>query len=119
MNVWSYHSVWNSMHMIGATAYVIFIPSAIILNDLAEEKVAWITGASFVFFCFLGYLTGTYVPIFPYFRAWLILWNPFVKEPQFMYKLQKVCVCVDVCVSVCKYAQSVCLRCIFQCMWCL
>ena len=28
------------MHMIGATAYVIFIPSAIILNDLAEEKVA-------------------------------------------------------------------------------
>ena len=86
----NYSTLWTSLHVIGATAYVVLVTTAILLNDLREERVAWITGAFFLAFCFLGYLTGTYIPVMRYFRGWIILWNPFLKEPQFMYKLKKV-----------------------------
>ena len=52
------------------------------LNDEAEAKVGVITGTAFVIFSFLGYLTGCYVWLLPWWRCVVMLWNPFVKEPQ-------------------------------------
>jgi hypothetical protein len=80
-----------SMHVVGATGFAVFITASIILNDLNEEKVAWITGSSFVAFASVGYLTGSYVPVFSIFKGWILLWNPFVREPEFLIKLQEVC----------------------------
>lgn len=85
--MWSYDAVF---HMIGAITYMAALPAAIILNDMAEEKVAWITGLCFVLFSCMSYLTGNYVPIFPYFRCWILVWNPFLREPNFMLKLKRV-----------------------------
>ena len=90
LNIWNNEIYWQSAHMIGAISYVLLVPAAIILNDLAEEKVAWITGATFCVFCGMNYLTGNYVPVISYFRCWILTWNPFLREPHFMLKLQRV-----------------------------
>lgn len=82
-----YDNVWSSLHMTGACLYVLLVTASIILNDDAEEKVAWITGTCFFFFCSLGYLTGAYLPVIPWLRCWIMVWNPFLKEPHFMLKL--------------------------------
>jgi len=89
LNLFSYEIMWESAHMIGACTYVILIPVAIILNDLAEEKVGWITGLSFFIFCMSGFFSGNYVPLFRAFRGVLLTWNPFVREPYFMLKLKR------------------------------
>eukprot|EP00981_Chlorochromonas_danica_P015079 scaffold10372_cov243-Ochromonas_danica.AAC.4 len=73
--VWNYQAVWPMLHMLGAMTYVFLLPTAIILNDRAEEKV--------------GYLTGNYVPVLKCFRGWILLWNPFLREPHFMGKLKQ------------------------------
>jgi hypothetical protein len=80
----------QSAHMFGAVAYILLVPAAIILNDTNEDKVAWITGSMFLFFCLVGYLTGDYLPVAKVFRCWVITWNPFVREPYFMLKLKRV-----------------------------
>eukprot|EP01040_Poterioochromonas_malhamensis_P005624 gene5624-6044_t len=85
-----YNSFWSSLHMLGACCYIICVTSAIIINDYNESKVAWITGSLFSWFCFLAYLTGNYFPVLRYLRGWILLWNPFLREPNFMYKLKKV-----------------------------
>lgn len=85
----NYNIFWVSMHMIGAVGFITLITTSIILNDIAEEKVAWITGAAFVIFCFCGYLTGQYLPILNYFKCWIMVWNPFLREPFFMLRLQQ------------------------------
>ena len=82
--------LWLSLHMVGATSYVVLITSAVLLNDLNEHPVAWITGACFCLFSILGYLTGHYVPVFRVFRCWVLLWNPFLREPHFMLRLKQV-----------------------------
>jgi len=87
--LFTYNHLWRSAHMIGAITYVVCVTTAILLNDIAEEKVAWITGTCFVLFSLLGYLTGTYVPLLRPLRGLLLLWNPFLREPLFMVKLQK------------------------------
>lgn len=89
-NAWNYATLWPTIHMVGACSYVALVPAAIILNDIAEEKVGWITGSLFGFFCFLAYLTGNYVPVIKGLRGWVLLWNPFLREPHFMLKLKKV-----------------------------
>lgn len=89
-NHFVYDSLWPMLHMIGACSYIIMVTAAIVLNDYNEEKVAWITGSLFGVFCFLGYLTGNYFPVVSYFRGWVLPWNPFLREPLFMYKLKKV-----------------------------
>jgi hypothetical protein len=85
-----YSSLWSSLHMLGACSYIFCVTAAIIINDYNEEKVAWITGTLFSMFCFLAYLTGNYLPVVKYLRGWILLWNPFLREPYFMYKLKKV-----------------------------
>lgn len=87
---WIYFSIWEGMHMVGAVFYVFFVTAAILLNEIAEQRVAWITGCFFVFFCFMGYLTGKYAPLIGFFKGWVLLWNPFLKEPQFLDKLKQV-----------------------------
>ena len=87
--LFTYNHLWRSAHMIGAITYVVCVTTAILLNDIAEEKVAWITGTCFVLFSLLGYLTGTYVPLLRPLRGLLLLWNPFLREPLFMVKLQR------------------------------
>ena len=105
-----------SVHALGASGYVFLVTAAIILNEIHEEKVAWIAGASFFMFTCFGYLTGTYVPIFSIFKAWLLLWNPFLREPHFLEKLQEVgaggggeggdrCGCLYVSLCVCAGCQ--------------
>jgi hypothetical protein len=83
-------SFWMSMHMVGATGYVVLITTAILLNDLNEHPVAWITGACFCLFSTLGYFTGHYAPVLKFFRCYILLWNPFMKEPYFMLRLKQV-----------------------------
>jgi hypothetical protein len=83
-------NVHFSLHVIGATAYAALVTAAIIINDLNEEKVAWITGITFFLFSFLGYLSGSYVPVFPFFKGWVLLWNPFLREPMYLERLQEV-----------------------------
>lgn len=58
-----------SLHVIGAMSYSVFVTAAIILNEINEEKVAWITGVAFLLFSALGYLSGAYVPMFPIFKG--------------------------------------------------
>jgi hypothetical protein len=89
-NAFQYSALWPALHMLGACCYVTLVPAAIILNDIAEEKVGWITGSLFGVFCFLCYLTGNYIPVLPGLRGWLLLWNPFLREPYFMFKLKLV-----------------------------
>lgn len=89
-NHFIFDALGPSLHMIGACSYIIFVTAAIILNDYNEEKIAWITGSLFGFFCFLAYLSGNYFPVIRYFRGWVLPWNPFLREPLFMWKLKKV-----------------------------
>lgn len=88
--IFRYQPFWPTLHMIGACSYIGCVTASIIINDYNEEKVAWITGSLFGLFCFMAYLTGNYVPVLKYLRGWILLWNPFLKEPYFMYKLKKV-----------------------------
>lgn len=90
IEIWSSEVIWQSMHIIGAVSYVMLVPAAIILNDIAEEKVAWITGFTFCVFCGMGYFTGNYVPVLRCCRGWILTWNPFLREPYFMLKLKRV-----------------------------
>lgn len=87
---WIYHLFWSTLHMIGASSYVILVPIAILLHDKTEAKVAWITGSMFCFFCGLSYLSGQYVPVLRPWRGLVLMWNPFLREPHFMLKLKRV-----------------------------
>lgn len=100
---WTYHHVWPMLHMLGAISYIVLLPTAIILNDMAELSVGVITGILFTLFCFMAYLTGGYVPVLQYFRGWILLWNPFVREPHFMLKLQRVSAFIVICHFVSKF----------------
>eukprot|EP01035_Chromulina_nebulosa_P019576 gene19576-25477_t len=75
---------------LGAIGYTVLTTASILVNDASEEKVAWITGFCFTLFGFIGYLTGSYLPVFPIFQCWILVWNPFIREPEFMLKLIKV-----------------------------
>eukprot|EP00597_Dinobryon_sp_UTEXLB2267_P015334 CAMPEP_0170122726 /NCGR_PEP_ID=MMETSP0020_2-20130122/16921_1 /TAXON_ID=98059 /ORGANISM="Dinobryon sp., Strain UTEXLB2267" /LENGTH=409 /DNA_ID=CAMNT_0010353859 /DNA_START=307 /DNA_END=1536 /DNA_ORIENTATION=- len=86
---WKYFFIWEGVHMTGAVLYVVLVTAAILLNEIEEERVAWITGGFFVFFCFMGYLTGRYAPLLGFFKGWVMLWNPFLKEPNFLSKLRQ------------------------------
>ena len=87
------HGQWDQLHghihMIGAIGFVCCVTTSVILNDANETSVAIITGISFFMFSFLGYLTGSYVWLIPMWRGIVMQWNPFMKEPHFMAKLQR------------------------------
>jgi len=90
VKIWKrYNNFWGFLHMLGAVGYTFCVTLAIILNDYAEAKVAWITGILFTIFCFFGYLTGNYLPVITPFKCWIMTWNPFLKEPYFMLRLQQ------------------------------
>lgn len=89
--LFTYNRLWRSCHMVGAISYVVCVTTAILLNDMAEEKVAWITGSCFLLFSCLGYLTGSYMPLLRFLKGWILLWNPFLREPHFMLKLKRSC----------------------------
>lgn len=89
-----YDALWSTLHMLGAIIFVALVTTSILLNDMAEEKVAWIAGAHFFFFCFISYLTGAYVPLINFFKCWIMLWNPFLKDPMFLLELKRVSVLV-------------------------
>ena len=55
--------LWDSIHGLGACTFIILVPTAIIINDIAEEKVAWISGGLFLLFTSTIYLTGEYFPV--------------------------------------------------------
>ena len=82
-------TIFDSLHAIGAIAFVFCIPLAIFLNDYAEQKVAWIVLVSFFAFTSISYLTGEYLPVVKSCRGWIMLWNPFIREPQFLLKLKQ------------------------------
>lgn len=87
---WTYHSLWSILHMYGACGYIVFVPIAIMLHDSHETKVVYITAIMFGCFLFMSYLTGEYVPVLSYFKGWVLMWNPFLKEPHFLLKLKRV-----------------------------
>ena len=79
----------DSLHAVGAIAFVFCVPLSIFLNDYAEQKVAWIVFVSFFAFTGISYLTGEYLPVIKLCRGWIIIWNPFIREPQFLLKLKE------------------------------
>lgn len=89
----TYHPLWFSIHLIGASGFASCCTAAILLNDMAEEKVAWIVACTFCLFSGMGYLTGgyyaDYLPVFKCVRGWIVVWNPFVREPLFMLRLKE------------------------------
>lgn len=90
VNRYQYDQIWSCLHIFGATAYVVLVTASVIVNEMEERRrVAGITGASFLLFCLLGYLTGGYLPVLPFFRCWIMVWNPFAREPLFMLKLKR------------------------------
>ena len=58
------------------------------LNDFEEKSVAFVAGSFFIFFGLMGYLTGKYLPVLSFFKCYLLVWNPFMREPDFLEKLQ-------------------------------
>lgn len=91
---WYYNPVWGTLHMLGALIYISCVTASIILNDMAEEKVGWITGVHFLIFGFLGYLTGNYLPVIAPLRGYILTWNPFYSDPDFMENLKWVCLLI-------------------------
>lgn len=77
-------------HMTGAIGYVVLVTMGVLLHDLNEPAVAWVTGAFFLAFSLLGYLTGIYLPVIRPLRGYILLWNPFVRDPHFMANLKQV-----------------------------
>jgi len=77
-----------NLHAIGASLFVCGLTLAVIMNDGQEHRVAYITGSFFVVFCALGYTSGTYLPVASVFKAMILIWNPFIREPDFLIKLQ-------------------------------
>ena len=86
----SYDAFWNLLHMGGAIGFVWMVTAAVVINDIAEMEVFWITLFFFLTFGLSGYLTGQYLPVLPFFRGWILLWNPFLREPLYMLKLKIV-----------------------------
>lgn len=84
-----YSTLWSSIHILGALGYVLLVTTAIVLNDIGEAKVGYITISAFLMFGILGYLTGQYIPMIPICRCWIMTWNPWVEDPQFMMKLNR------------------------------
>ena len=81
--------LYGLLHMVGAIGFVILVTSSVIVHDTTETEVGFITGLSFLIFCLLGYLTGHYLWVLPQLRCVIMLWNPFLHEPQFMAKLER------------------------------
>lgn len=81
-------TVWSSMHMVGATAYVVFVTASVLLHDEMSKLMVLITSISFTLFSLMGYLTGNYLYVLSYFRCWILTWNPFVKDRDFMKHLK-------------------------------
>jgi hypothetical protein len=79
-----------SMHMLGATGYAVLVATSILLNEVRSPEVGWITGVAFIIFAFLGYLSGSYVPVAKALQGVVLLWNPFLREPDFVKKLHRV-----------------------------
>ncbi|CAE7664185.1 unnamed protein product, partial [Symbiodinium microadriaticum] len=69
----------------------VLVPSAIIQHDLANESIAngVISGLSFFIFCLMGYLTGAYLPVIKPLQCIILAWNPFLRDENFILKLQK------------------------------
>lgn len=90
--VWPYETWWCSLHILGAVSYVILVPSAIIIHDLGDDTIAngVITACSFIVFCLIGYLTGSYIPVVTRFQCIILSWNPFLKQRNFLHNLQQV-----------------------------
>lgn len=86
----AYDGFWNLLHVGGAIAFVWMVTAAVVINDIAEMEVLWITLFFFTTFGLSGYLTGQYLPVLHFFRGWILLWNPFLREPLYMLKLQIV-----------------------------
>ena len=89
-----YHILWFSLHLIGATGFASCCTAAVLLYDAAQEPAhAFVVASTFCFFGGLGYLTGgyyaPYLPVIKCLRGWIIVWNPFVREPHFMLRLEE------------------------------
>jgi hypothetical protein len=89
---WRYSQIWVALHGLGSFGYLVCIVSSILLNDMNEEKVAWIACSLFAVFMCLAGLTGNWVPLPSPLRGLVLVWNPFVREPHFMIKLEQVSV---------------------------
>ncbi|CAM6001404.1 unnamed protein product [Sphagnum balticum] len=85
-------NLWSSLHIVGASGFVLLVTAAALLNDRGEAPVGWITGACFFLFCCFGYLTGNYLHVIRPLRCWIILWNPFCRDPDFMAHLREAAV---------------------------
>lgn len=88
-----YHTMWFSLHLIGATGFATCCTAAVLLKDMAEADHAFVVGGTFFLFSGMGYMTGgyysNYLPVLKYLRGWILVWNPFVREPHFMLRLEE------------------------------
>ena len=81
--------VTGTLHMIGAIGFVFCVTIAVLMQEPSETVIIGpVTGCSFFVFCFMGYLTGNYVPLPHFMRGCIMPWNPFYADSYFMYKLE-------------------------------
>ncbi len=85
-----YSPFWMAMHGLGAIGFVICVSASILLNEMSETSVAWVSAAMFGLFSSIAGLTGNWIPLPRFMRALVLVWNPFFREPHFVLKLQQV-----------------------------
>jgi hypothetical protein len=78
---------YGHFHIIGAVGFVVLVTAAIIVNEIEEVRVGWLTGISFFLFCSCCYLSGNYMYVLHVLRGWVLVWNPWFYEPDFINKL--------------------------------
>jgi len=93
--IFSYNQTWLSFHVLGAIGYVVAVPIAVVMNEKREVLGACVTAFSFIFFSLMGYFTGNYISVLKIFRGFLMVWNPFLREPHFMLKLKRVSIALS------------------------
>lgn len=80
------------LHILGAGNFVLFVTAAVVSNDYTESHMGVFVIFGLNIFLLLTYFCGTYLPIswvFPSWQGQLFSWNPFVRDQDFLIKLQK------------------------------
>ena len=72
------------LHMLGSVVYVFGVIGAVVLNEAEDMHAGIVTICFFGTFCFCSYLTGEYFPVVRFMRFYIMVWNPFAVDQNFL-----------------------------------
>lgn len=75
---------WMFLHMLGSVIYVFGVIGAVVLNEAEDLHAGIVTMCFFGTFCFCSYLTGEYFPVVRFMRFYIMVWNPFAVDQNFL-----------------------------------